>query len=98
MRLTGDFFGFTPRRVLALLAGMSLLFFAVGGNLFHQHSKGPETACHICQLLHMPALASASLDLLAAPEIFSRFTARAYCPAPVDSLSLHRASRAPPSL
>ncbi len=74
------------RRALALLACAALLYFAVGGSLFHQHTKGPDTACHICQALHMPALAAARVDL-ALPQHA----------APSNSFSLHRAGRAPPT-
>lgn len=83
-------------RSLALLACASLLFFALGGTLFHQHSNTPETACHLCQSLHMPALASASLPLVSAPELIARYLSPSGLMSPSDSVSLHRASRAPP--
>jgi len=51
----GAIFGRTGvRRALALLACVALLYFAAGGSLFHQHTNGPDTACHMCQALHMP--------------------------------------------
>ena len=58
----------TIRRALALFACAALLFFAAGGALLHQHTNGPDAACHICQALHLPALAAAPLDLVSEPE------------------------------
>jgi hypothetical protein len=85
------------RRALAVLACAVLLYFAAGGSLFHHHTSGPETACHICQSLHMPALAAAALDLVAAPELIARYSSLPQHAAPSNTFSLHRASRAPPS-
>jgi hypothetical protein len=91
-------FGHTLReRALALLACSALLYFAAGGSLFHQHTNGSEIACHICQTLHMPALAAAALGLVAAPELIARLSSLPRHVAPSNSVSLHRASRAPPS-
>ncbi len=59
MSSQGTIFGRTVvRHALALLACAALLYFAAGGSLFHEHTNGPDTACHICQALHMPALAA----------------------------------------
>src|SRR5712692_4362812 len=88
----------TVRRALALLACAALLYFAAGGSLFHQHTNGPDTACHICQALHMPALAAARLDFNSTPQIISRFSSLPQHVAPSDSFSLHRAGRAPPTV
>ena len=85
------------RHALAIVACAVLLYFAAGGSLLHQHRNGPETACHICQSLHMPVLAAAALDLVAAPELIARFSSLPQHTAPSNSFSLHRASRAPPS-
>jgi hypothetical protein len=85
------------RRALAVLACAVLLYFAAGGSLLHQHTNGPETACHICQSLHMPVLAAAALDLVAVPELIARYFSLPQHAAPSNSFSLHRASRAPPS-
>ncbi|MGB7283672.1 MAG: hypothetical protein WBE13_15510 [Candidatus Acidiferrum sp.] len=74
-----------------------LLYFAGGGSLFHQHTNGPETPCHICQSLHVPVLAAAALDLVAAPELIARFPSLPQQASPSKSFSPHRASRAPPS-
>ena len=85
------------RRALAVLACAVLLYFAAGGSLLHQHRNGPETACHICQSLHVPVLAAAALDLVASPELIARYASLPQHAAPSNSFSLHRASRAPPS-
>jgi len=45
-----------------------------GGSLFHEHTNGPIPACHMCQALHMPALAAARLDLASTPEIVTWYT------------------------
>jgi hypothetical protein len=84
------------RRALALLASVALLYFAAGGSLFHQHTKGPATTCHICQALHMPALAAARLDLGSTPQVVTWYSSLPQHAAPSDSFSLHRAGRAPP--
>src|SRR5713226_10652048 len=85
------------RHALALLACAALLFFAAGGSFFHQHTKGPDTACHICQALHMPTLAPARLDLVSAPRIVAWYSSLPQHLILSDSFSLHRASRAPPT-
>jgi len=85
------------RRAVAVLACAVLLYFAAGGSLLHRHTSGPENACHICQSLHAPVLAAASLDLVAVPELISRYSSLPRHVAPSNSFSLHRASRAPPS-
>lgn len=85
------------RRALALFACAVVLYFAAGGSLLHQHTNGPETACHICQSLHVPVLAPAALDLVAVPELISRYSSQPRHAAPSNTFSLHRASRAPPS-
>ena len=84
-------------RALAVLACAVLLFFASGGTALHHHSDGPGTACHICQSLHVPALAAAALDLVAAPELITFYSSLPEHVAPSDSFALHRASRAPPT-
>jgi hypothetical protein len=85
------------RRTLALLACVALLYFVAGGSLFHEHRNGPDTACHMCQALHMPALAAARLDLISTPQIVTWNTSLPQHAAPSDSFSLHRAGRAPPT-
>jgi hypothetical protein len=85
------------RYALALLACAALLYFAAGGSLFHQHTNGPDTACHICQALHIPALAAARLDLVSTPQVITWYSSLPQHAAPSDSFSLHRAGRAPPT-
>ena len=85
------------RRGLALLACAALLYFAAGGSFLHEHPKGPDTACHICQALHMPTLAAARLDLVRTPEIVTWYLSLPQHAVPSDSFALHRAGRAPPS-
>jgi hypothetical protein len=98
MQLGRIIFGRTSvRRAVAVLACVVLLYFATGGSLLHQHTNGPENACHICQSLHAPVLAAAALDLVSAPELIARYSSLPQHAAPSNSFSLHRASRAPPS-
>ena len=98
MDLRGTIFGRSMvRRALALLACAAMLYFAAGGALLHQHTNGPDTACHICQALHMPALAAARLDLAGTLQIVTRFSSLPQHVAPSNSFSLHRAGRAPPT-
>ena len=59
------------RRTASLVACAALLCFALGGAVFHEHSNGPDTACHLCQALHMPALAAARLALSHTPVIIA---------------------------
>ena len=93
----GAIFGRTGvRRALALLACVALLYFAAGGSLLHQHTNGPDSACHMCQALHMPALAAARLDLISTIQIVIWYSSLPQHAAPSDSFSLHRAGRAPP--
>ena len=85
------------RRLVATLACAALLYFAWGGAVFHQHPNGPDPACHVCQALHMPALAAARLDLSGTPELVTRYSSLPQHAAPSDSFALHRTSRAPPA-
>jgi hypothetical protein len=87
----------TMRRALAVLACVALLYFALGATVLHQHTGGPDRACHICQSLHMPALAATAFDLVAVPELIARCSLQKRHTAPSNSFSLHRASRAPPA-
>ncbi|HKE34824.1 MAG TPA: hypothetical protein VKB66_06465 [Candidatus Acidoferrum sp.] len=84
------------RRVVALMAGAALLFFA-GGATLHQHRGGPDNACHICQALHMPALATARLSLSSSPVIIAWLSSAPKQTVQSDTFALHRASRAPPA-
>jgi len=98
MQIRAFFKGFslTRRRVVALAACAALLYFASGGALFHQHNGGPDTACHVCQALHMPALAAARLDVVGASEVICWYSSLPQHAAPSSSFSLDCAGRAPP--
>ncbi len=85
------------RRALAVLACAALLFFAAGGSFLHKHTNGPDTACHICQALHLPALTAARLDLVSTPQIITWYSSLPQPAAPRNSFSLYHAGRAPPT-
>ena len=85
------------RRALALLGCVALLYLAAGGTFLHHHTNGPETTCHICQTLHMPALAATRLDLIPDTQQVAWHAVLPRHVAQLDSFSLHRASRAPPT-
>jgi hypothetical protein len=87
----------TIHRALALFACAALLFFAAGGALLHQHTNGPDAACHICQTLHLPALAAAPLDLVSEPEPVTWYSSLPHHAGTCDSFALHHAGRAPPA-
>ena len=98
MQSEGTIFGRTIlRRSLVLVACAALVYFAFGSNLPHQHPQGPNGVCHICQALHIPALAAARLDLTTRLEVVAWYSSLPQHLAPSDSFSLHRASRAPPT-
>jgi hypothetical protein len=89
---------FTFRKhALAILGCLALLYFAGGGAFAHQHIGGPETACHVCQSLHVPALAAAALDLILEARQVAWHAVLPVNASPLDSFSFHRASRAPPT-
>jgi disulfide bond formation protein DsbB len=88
--------GLWRQRALALVACLALLYFAGGGSLLHQHTGGPETPCHVCQALHMPALAVAPVKLIPAAQQVAWHEVLPQHVTPTDSFALHRASRAPP--
>ena len=84
-------------RSLALIACITLVHFAFVGGLPHPHAHGPDNACHVCQALHVPALAVARLDLISRPEIVTWHPSLPEQLVPSEPLALHRASRAPPT-
>jgi hypothetical protein len=84
------------RAAFAMLACAALLFFAAGGSLLHEHGHGPDTACHVCQALHMPALAAARLNLSPVLEMVAWYSSLPRHLVLREPFSLHRASRAPP--
>ncbi|HXT74920.1 MAG TPA: DUF2946 family protein [Candidatus Eisenbacteria bacterium] len=85
------------QRSLAVFACLALLYFAGGGSILHHHTGGHETACHICQALHMPALAVAPAKIVPAAQQVAWHEPLPQRVAPTDSFALHRASRAPPA-
>ena len=96
--MNGIFAKMNARRVLALLAGMALLYFAAGGAFLHAHKDGSgDTPCHVCQALHMPALAPAGTASIAIPEFVSWYLTQPIHPAPCEAFSIHHAGRAPPA-
>src|SRR6266849_2381353 len=88
--------GTHAHRALGLLGCAVLLFFAAGGTFLHHHQGGPNTVCHVCQALHLPALAAASLNLVTTPGPITWYSSILRHAAPEDSFALNRASRAPP--
>jgi hypothetical protein len=86
------------RKALALFSCLALLYFATGGAFLHHHTAGSEngTPCHVCQALHMPALAAATARELPSTQQVGWHEVEPLHAAPQDSFSLHRASRAPP--
>jgi hypothetical protein len=84
-------------RACAVVACLALVSFIAAGTLYHTHKNGQETACQVCQALHLPALAAAALDLVHTPELLGWYVSLPLHDAPLDSLALHRASRAPPA-
>jgi hypothetical protein len=85
------------RRALALLGCLALLYFVAGSTLHSHTTSAPDTACHVCQALHMPALAAGSLGLIPEAPQVAWNAALPLNAAPSDSFALHRASRAPPA-
>lgn len=85
------------KRALAILGCVVLLYFAGAGTFAHQHTGGPDGACHVCQSLHMPALAAAPLDLIPEPRQVVWHAVLPEDSSPLDSSSIHRAYRAPPN-
>src|SRR5271169_6672028 len=99
MHSLGTIFGHKGRRrALAILGCLALLYFVAGSTL-HSHTSGTngqDTACHICQALHMPALAAAALDLIPEAQQVTWHASLPQHATPSGSFALHRASRAPP--
>jgi hypothetical protein len=87
----------TGKRALAILGCVALLYFAGGGVFVHHHSGGPESVCPVCQVLHMPVLAAAVLDLIPEARQVAWHAVLPDSVSPLDPFALHRASRGPPS-
>src|ERR1700676_3790814 len=88
----------STRRALTLLACFALLFFAAAVSPLHQHTKGPDAACHVCQSLHAPALTASFSGIASAPQITGWHDSRPSLTAALDDVSLLRSGRAPPSV
>jgi len=88
----------TAQRALALLAGLALFYFAAGGAYLHEHNKDGrgDTPCHVCQALHMPALAAASSASIPVSEFVCGYLSQPVHAAPSEAFSIHHAGRAPP--
>ncbi|MBS1840621.1 MAG: hypothetical protein JSS69_00240 [Acidobacteria bacterium] len=87
----------TARRALAFLACLALFYFAAGGANLHEHKDGRgDTPCHVCQALHMPALAAAGAASVPAPEFVSWYLSQPVHSVPSEAFSIHHAGRAPP--
>lgn len=88
----------TARRTVALLAGLALFYFAAGGSFLHEHKDGRgDTPCHVCQALHMPALAPAGAAAIAIPEFVCWYLTQPVYASPCEAFSFHHAGRAPPA-
>src|ERR1700693_1149640 len=85
------------RPALALLGCVLLLYVATGFAFLHPHHNCPETTCHVCQVLHAPALAVARLNLVPEAQQVARNSSLPENATPASPCALHRASRAPPS-
>jgi len=85
------------RPALALLGCVLLLYVATGLAFLHAHNNGPETTCHVCQVLHAPVLAVARLNLVPEAQQVARNSNLPEHVTPSSPCALHRASRAPPS-
>lgn len=97
MKVRRDIFGKNGvTRTLALVACLAMLYLAAGGAALHQHTNGPDTPCHICQSVHIPALAAARIDLIPEAKPVAWHSSLPEHNAPTDSFDLQRASRAPP--
>jgi hypothetical protein len=96
--MDGIFAKINSRRAMALLAGIALVYFAAGGAFLHEHKDSrSDTACHVCQALHLPALTAAGVPSISVPEFFSWYLTQPIHAAPCEAFSIHHAGRAPPT-
>jgi hypothetical protein len=87
----------TLQRICAALLCLMLLYFAGGGRFLHEHNGAPDTVCHVCQSLHVPALTIAFSGIAAAPQLAGWHDSRSVITAALDEVSLLRSGRAPPT-
>jgi hypothetical protein len=86
------------RRALAVLACAALLYFVTGAIFLHEHTSGDETVCPVCQALHMPALAVTPVDLTYVVQQAVWDAVVSQPAIALESLTLHPAPRAPPTV
>jgi hypothetical protein len=84
------------RQVLAVLGCMILLYVVSGVAFLHHHTQGPETTCHVCQVLHAPALAFSPHDLIPAAHLIARHGSTLEIFNAENFVASHRTPRAPP--
>ena len=81
---------------IAFAACLALVFSLALGATVHRHDSA-ATRCHICQLGHMPILATSAPELVSSPGPAVGYVSLPVHAAPMESCALHRASRAPPA-
>src|SRR5579863_2001575 len=84
------------RQVLAVLGCVVLLYVVSGLAFLHHHSQGPETTCHVCQVLHAPALAHSPGNLIPAAHQVARYSSTLELFNAENFVASHRTPRAPP--
>jgi hypothetical protein len=83
------------RKALAVLGCVVLLYVASGAAFLHHHD-GPDTTCHVCQVLHAPALAFSPNDLIPAAHQVGRHSSTLELFNAANFVASHRTPRAPP--
>jgi hypothetical protein len=83
------------RQALAVLACLVLLYVASGVAFLHHHD-GPDTTCHVCQVLHAPALAFSPNDLIPAAHQIARYSSTLELFNAENFVASHRTPRGPP--
>jgi hypothetical protein len=84
------------RQGLAVLGCVVLLYVVSGLAFMHHHTQGPETTCHVCQVLHAPALAFAPQHLIPAAHQVARHSSTLELFNAENFVASHRTPRAPP--
>ncbi|HEX3119649.1 MAG TPA: hypothetical protein VHP80_11185 [Candidatus Acidoferrum sp.] len=84
------------RQVLAVFGCVVLLYVVSGLAFLHHHTQGPETTCHVCQVLHAPALAYSPGDLIPAAHQIARHSSTLELFNAENFVASHRTPRAPP--
>jgi hypothetical protein len=84
------------RQTVAVLGCVMLLYVVSGVAFLHHHSKGPETTCHVCQVLHAPALAYSPGDLIPVAHQIARHSSTLELFNAENFVASHRTPRAPP--